>query len=441
MHIYANADTGDDSYSGYAPDFAKKTLVEAFKLIPRQLNHFCCVHLSGTFVLTDYTDVTVPAIASTEKYAALLITGDEDAVTVVDDNGGLNFTATGGSATTVDVAGAGWNDEQHAGYLVEFLTGDATGYKAACFGGTDRQLFLGKLPVAPGAGDTFRLVKPATRITSTVAYKGLRFWGPLGGGSQGANVSLANVEIDGQAYLGVYESVSAVAMRNVFINTTGSISFSLITQNARINPGCTKMDPTTGQLSYSEYYHFGVSIHTSKVMDLREANGYNLISASWVKPSLYISGGMPMLGYNTVVSGTVNLKGVQSSGHSFAAGQALLESSSFYGYTPRFLGGVVLRDVGEDASIENVHISNPSGPALTVLGSNPTLGAVTGSGSTFGAKVSRGSFVSLSAAPTLTGPSGYLTFDGSTVTSGTWASIKAGGAVSNTTEMSTVKSA
>lgn len=441
LHIYADGDNGDDANKGFSFDAPKKTLQAALDLVPNHLEHFCCVHLSGTFTLTDYANLVIPSRSCHNPYAYVLITGDEDAVTVVDDNSGSNYTATAAATTSVSVAGAGWRDEQHAGYLVEFLTGDAAGYKTACFGGTDTTLYLGKLPVSPGVGATFRMVKPATRITSTVAYKGLRFYGgSTTDPASGYSAFLANVEVDGQAYVGMYNTTGTIALRNVFVNTTGSISFSVIAEGAHFAATTAKASSTDGSMSY-DAYHFGLSVHSLKNVDLRDILVTSVLYNSWIKPKLYVSSGSVEVGYNTVVSGSASFKGVTGGGQSGSFGRNLFESSTAYGHTARMLGGTTIMGSIEGTTVENVHMSNPSGPALTVLGSNITLGAVTGSGSTFGAQVGRGSFVSLSAAPTLTGPSGYLTFDGSTVTSGTWASIKAGGAVSNTTEMSTVKTA
>jgi hypothetical protein len=163
LHVYADGTSGLDSNDGLTSSTPKKTLGAVFALVPDHVKHNTAIHLSGTFEnmgtvrLASYIDANVN----------LIIDGG-DSVTVIDDNAGSNYAGDISSISSIGLSTAGWTVDEHAGYIVEVVSGagGTTGEQRLIHGNTSTTITpCINFSADPGAGAIFRIVRPATTFS------------------------------------------------------------------------------------------------------------------------------------------------------------------------------------------------------------------------------------------------------------------------------------
>jgi hypothetical protein len=176
LTLWVDGTSGDDENDGLTEDTALKTLEAAWAFVPFLLLHKVTLNLRGAisgsgnlflggrFLGADFD------IGTTSN---LVVDGGTDEQ-IHDDNGGANYTATSGSATSIGDTGSGIGSLK--GYVIEVLTGAAAGDKRLGVIATDADTLVPHKDFSAviGVGDTFRFVKPATTISG---YSSVEFGG------------------------------------------------------------------------------------------------------------------------------------------------------------------------------------------------------------------------------------------------------------------------
>jgi hypothetical protein len=164
LHLYADGANGNDANDGLSASAPKKTLQAVLDMVPEFVQHNTMIHLAGDFVLAEDAYKTVVVAPS----QAFVLSGEYGDWT---DTGEGILTTTAGDKTALDVSGAGWTTDEHAGYYIEILTGDAAGEIRQVFSNDSDTLVPSKdFSVDPrGSGEaTFRIVKQRTTIDGKV---------------------------------------------------------------------------------------------------------------------------------------------------------------------------------------------------------------------------------------------------------------------------------
>jgi hypothetical protein len=241
-----------------------------------------------------------------------------------------------------------------------------------------------------------------------------------------------NWRLVGDAYLFVDDPGTSVAFRNFYIETAATTAYAMyVTNSAAIGASYGVVDTDTVAHTPTTY-KFGLVVDTASTVNLQGANG-SYIYASSIKPAMnYTDCRDCSLGYGTYVDTLVYFSGCSST--------RFLKAGAYTGYNIYLKKGIVFdscyaADYPTNYAIGNaIYIDNPAGDAITIRNSNLKVGSVRGSATGGHAMAVFGNSVVdlVSAAPTISGTEGFLTFDGTTTTSGTWASIFAGGSSSST---------
>jgi hypothetical protein len=212
--------------------FPKKTFQAVFDLVPKFVAHHVCVHLSGIF--TDDGGTLNPVLQFSKSYPNLrLVVDGGTGLTVVADNGGSPWTADIHSATSIGKAGLGWTLDQHAGYMVEVLTGPCAGQNRMVQGNTTTTItpctnFTGD----PGAAQ-FRISRPTTTLAGSSWIDAV--------GVGGGQIILQNLYVTGTSYIIFQQSsclnfVSHVVSDSAYYaSITGGACISIATDYYRYN--------------------------------------------------------------------------------------------------------------------------------------------------------------------------------------------------------------
>jgi len=437
LHVYADGTSGNDAWDGSAAAQTpgtligpKKTLQAVFDLIPFRVAHNTCVHLAGTF--TDWGLAYL--IRYVELVATLLIDGGT-ALTIVDDNGGVNYTDDIHSASSIGLTTAGWAVDAYAGYLVEMVSGVCSGQHRMIVANTSTTLtpaqnFSGD----PGAGAQFRISRPATTFSASVTTSKLGF-GNLGQGSYRVqNLYLTGtkaqiITIGGtvgtttSAVPNLSHVISNAAWANAAIFSGGvlaegerynNVTFSREYGSAYSNAGFGLI-PSAGKITANDYLSVTLYQTFATQVLLQRGDAFAVNVGSRIK-SLQVAG--------------VDATNLNAAMISTTAGYATttLNYLRLVDSTVRIGAGVSVSDSsthGIEVNHGRVHLD----------------GAVTGTGNTgAGVYAHSGSVVHIKngAAPTLTGTVGNLSFDGTTEAS-TWAAIDAGTKAVDLSELSLAK--
>jgi hypothetical protein len=159
LHVYADGTGGDDNDDGLTVGTPKKTLQAAIDVFPKIIAHDSSLHLTGVFDEIGKIDI------NSLLQARLIVDGGSD-VEIIEGP----YTATGGSASSIIDSGRSWTVDEHVGLWIQVLDGAAAGQMRGVYSNDGTTL----VPVynwfgAPGAGDTFNIVQPATKIQASVA--------------------------------------------------------------------------------------------------------------------------------------------------------------------------------------------------------------------------------------------------------------------------------
>lgn len=433
-HYYLDGTSGDDANSGLSASEPIKTFERLDEIVPRFIDHHTVVHLSGNIVVPySWTQL----LSGRTIGAYVLIDGGTD-VTVVDDNGGANYTATGNGTNQFTVSGAGWSENTFKRTEVEILSGDLAGYRVSCWGNTTETLSLGTMPSAPGNVD-FRFVKPLTTISGTsgefLSLMGNNY-SRAADNTDGVGMHLTNIRLVGNLGFYIEKCTCGPSFMNFHINTTSSTPMNA--QACTLYASGGKWDSTTLDRTYTPYVFGLVSTSTSAMtlMDVISSYLYGSSIAGAVNIHNFPRSSY-CVGSSTNIDGKVSVYGSQS--------LKIVAAGTNFGPQTTINGGLYIQNhasCGTSDIDTAAVINNASGPAVEVVGSNIRVGAFTGGGSTFGMYAHNGSAISLTAAPTVSGTTGFLTFDGTTTCSGvSWASIAAGGNIWDIPEMTIVKPA
>lgn len=156
-HIYANGDSGNDNNDGLTINTPVQTLQKALDLFPDRISYNSCLHLSGDFA--DEGTVTVKQVV--DQGITFLIDGGSNTTTIAGP-----FTADATSTVSqLDVSGAGWTEDEYAGYWIEFTSGALLGEKRLIqYNGTELIYPVKNFSAEPD-GCAFNIVAPATTFT------------------------------------------------------------------------------------------------------------------------------------------------------------------------------------------------------------------------------------------------------------------------------------
>lgn len=435
LHVYADGTSGDDTNDGLSPSRPKKTLGAVFALVPDQVKHFTAVHLSGNFV--NNGEVLVRKTISQELDAGTkLIVDGGSSVTIVDDNSGSNYSSTDPETSTSsigDSVSASWTTDEHVGYLVEVLTGSAAGQVRMIHSNTSNTLVpTTNFSVDPGAGASFRVVRPATTFSGTTEVdfcsegKATAMWQRLY--LTGASSRLR---------LRYCKNIVNWAM--IVSDSTKSPSFDL-QESTYIASLSSILDPVTG--SADSNWKGGVSVRSTSsqlsILRVASCNLTNSIARVVDAEGTYFN----LVGFGCRFYGgstCFEMRECQISKIGMLdAGSAV---TKFDGAT-----GIGLKAIGSVVRINSaVNFSDNGSHGIQADNSTIRFGAAAvGTGNTgAGVHAKNNSTVLITdgSPPTLTGTVGNLSFDGTTQKS-TWAAIDGGTpAVESTNDIVVAKEA
>lgn len=167
LHLYADSATGLDSNTGLSASSPKQTVAAVMALVPYIIEQRVIVHLAGDLaVTTDSSLLSNRTIGNIKGGYAVTISGEDD-VTVVDDNSGSNYSATGSSTASVTVSGAGWTPNEFHGRMVEILDGPEAGMLRGVQRNTTDTIYFVRTLGSDPTNPSFRVVRPKTRIYVT----------------------------------------------------------------------------------------------------------------------------------------------------------------------------------------------------------------------------------------------------------------------------------
>jgi hypothetical protein len=428
LHVYADGTSGDDSNDGLTEGKPKKTLQAVFALVPDIVKHNTSVHLRGSF--SEPGSFNINNILNRGSW--LVIDGGSD-FTVVDDNGGSNYTATSSGTTSLTTTGAGWSVDEHQGYLVEIMSGPEEGTFRMVQGCTADTL----TPVAdfagdPGVGAEYRIVRYATTITAS------------------STTSVMGVCTGGSANTLIQRLTMAGTKTSIFPNRTEGC----------VVQACTITSSYANHLRASDTGYFTVG-HGYTDPDTYAYNGTNPTGVG-----LQHTGSLKSYNSRFVrLAGLVSRGGVELSATGFAGFQggsrstyldcrnswlvgaasiALAQSTSGYATTKLSHGagnGVTITGCSGVMLINDANISSCSAHGIEIVGSVVKLTSTAGTGNTgAGVYAHSNSTVHITdgSPPTLTGAVAEFSFDGTTP-GGTWAGVDAGTPATDATEFSAVK--
>lgn len=445
LHVYVDADSGDDLNDGSGSGTAKKSLLGLDSILPDEIHTNCVVHLKGTFDFSDADNYFVRSIRlGGSGYNTLLIAG-ENAYTIVADDSGDPWTADIYSSSSIGVTGVGWTPDAYAGYIVQIVSGTYAGHHRTIHSHTSTTI----TPTVNWPGDVgaaqFRIVRPATTFNDPDSYSGA-FWLNVSG--QGSLV-IQNLSLTGTWPWFELDSILA-----------GSISLHCVVHAAAAPAALVLLNSAVTALVFNE------GRYNDTTLDWEGSPVKCGLSQTQSSADITISDGTLSFVYGLVAQRLVLNRVVGIDGGAFApqwggfsrgsrvfslaasdcVGGSLMHNSGA-GYATSKLGGhsslpaLTLTHCRSRLS-GAVDVSNSPSHGVTVVHGFLHLdGAVAGSGNTgAGVYAHSGSVVHIKngAAPTLTGTVGDLSTDGTTQKS-TWAAIDGGTPVSDTAEMTMAK--
>ncbi len=421
LQLYANGTTGLDTNDGLTVGTPKLTLQAVFDLIPDFVNHNIAINLAGIF--NEFGSVYLAnKIIKPGKY--LVIDGGAS-FTIINDNGGANFTGDIHSASTIGQTGAGWGVNAYQGLIVEIIDGAYAGQNRLIRTNTADTITVNTVWGGDvGLNTKFRIVVPATTISSSVANSYL-YLGTMVGAVIFSRLYFTGAKcfISGYApgsgtfYLGT--GVVSSAGNTTSTHPIGTVYLS----DTFINPATFAVSST----------NLGCSLrHT---LSLKNINAVTVLN-SMVK-TLYVGGTAKNSGmiYKSYIYDQAMFFGIHADQSAYQLYTATLTSAGAY---PAFLAidsSLVIRS--------DCDFSNPFGHGIESKKSFLRLtGAITGTcvGGA-GVYAHSGSVIHTTSGspPTLTGTvGGDLSVDGTTQAT-TWAAIEAGTNYTNTDEMTMAK--
>lgn len=438
LHLYADGTSGSDSNNGLTALTAKKTLSAVFSLLPSVIKHNTAIHLNGTFTISSDTtsNLIIPLMASNINF---IVDGGPIMVTVA-DNSGSPWSADINSTTSIGLSTAGWVADVYKGYIVEVLSGPASGQHRTIQSNTATTITPHRnFTVDPGAGATFRISRYATTINATEGKYQVIIVNYTGYG----RLTFERMSFLGSGYLLAYGPISSNSQFRVnhFLTTAYYSGNSIACTN------CNYFGTSDGYYDSNTFSYInsatGPLIGTSSLsasggIKITATANYNLNSLI-TSHSVIIANSF---GYVSNGSRIYNLN-YQCS---LAAGPSVstYEISNTANYANTKLGGGT-NGITMDNSyvrIASGDISNCSSHAISMAHSELIFqGAVTGTTNTgAGVYAHSGSVIHIKhgSPPTLTGTVGNLSIDGTTEAT-SWTTLDAGVPYVSAMEMTMAK--
>jgi len=446
LHVYANGTDGSDTYDGTAATNTpgtligpKKTLAGVLVLVPYRVRHNVCVHLAGIFA----EPAAFSFFRMIEDGAILLIDGGLG-TTVIADDGGNPWAADIHSTSTLGLSTAGWAPDQYAGYWLQLEDGPAAGQTRTIKSHTATTIIpIRNFSIDPGTAH-FRIVRPATTISSSTAYSYLTFSNHGGPAyvARTQRLHIQNLYISGSNVYWTIESADSPSMSAIVNDGSGGwgwMSFARCRYPRAlhwdINPSTfadqlTPAFPAKGLSFRATDYFSMLDCYSGGVAGLYSTPTVNITRTSMQSGGI----GQGSRINSLLVEGSLN------------AYSATANVTNYSTYTTTMIGGGAVGITLKDSSLSigaGVDLSGSSSHAIEVNHSRLHLmGAVTGTGNGgAGVYAHSGSVVHIkhSAPPTLTGTVGDLAVSNPAAQESTWAAIDGGTPVGVAAEMTMAK--
>ncbi len=166
---YVDGTAGSDLNDGLSWGAAKATLQGMFDIIPLNVRHNITINCRNT--ITETTDAVLDVTLYENVF--FVIDGGDD-LSVINDNGGGDFTADINTTQSIGETGAGWTPGDYYGYMVEITSGGMAGEVRTIRNNTADTLIPTTDFSAAPTGLDFRIMEPDTVVTD--AAGGFEFY-------------------------------------------------------------------------------------------------------------------------------------------------------------------------------------------------------------------------------------------------------------------------
>jgi len=428
-HYYADGTSGDDANDGLTALTPKKTQQAVYDIVPQQIAHDTCIHLSGTFTNES---------AELEKhilYDKMLVVDGGDALTQVAGP----FTATGSSTSSLTVSGAGWTIDQYVGYFLEITSGALTGQIRTIQRHTaDTITPIQNFSADPGLC-TFQVVRPTTTVNNTTVYNSL-----VVKCSGGGSVSVQRFWLTGARSRIVVSEASCVVFLTGILVSAGTSGGFYISNCVTVNMYAWPYIVGTGWGDYVTLVMGCATLPTSNSPIIRSTKTFYVGGCVFKSAPDMRDCGLWGFLYGSRAYG-LKYYDCRDMLTAAAAGGCIHNSA---GYAPIVIDNAL--DVGvlvDNSTLSigaDVDVSNHGSHGIVVKGGKLTFsGVTTGSGNGgVGLYAHSGSQVQISgsAPPTVTGSNGDVAVTADDLeTPMTWAEVIGAGGVSSAQEATIIK--
>jgi hypothetical protein len=414
--------SGDDADDGLTEETAKATPDAVWALVPYLVLHNTTIHSRGVFV-----DKELRFSNRFIGNGVKLVVDGGDEFAVVDDNSGANYTADINSTSSIGLTTAGWTVDEFQGKMVEVLTGPAAGNVRSIQSNTaDTLVPCRNFSADPGAGATFRVVRPATTIQIDGTYVTQNFEHLIGDGS----FHFQRMSLLGTKQSGVFILNNSASFNMSHIVWESAINFVVLSVRdcADVLSLVTYVDPSTYATISDSISAAGLSMIGNAYSTEIRHSGVIFQAAVFQRPLSAVNSFLQVLRGSILAQGA----SLRRCADLRAVSPFLLTSTN---YAPtRINEGLLLR--GCRVSMGSGDLSGSGAHGIECLDTFLEFtGAVSGSGHSVSgvyAHTSSTVLIADGSPPTLTGTTADLSIDGTTQIS-TWAAIDAGTAVNGAT--------
>lgn len=408
LQVWANGSTGDDDNDGWSELTPKKTIEAARDLLPPVLEHSCTMNLRGTFVLDN--PATFTKIQKSLLSAILVVDGGPDTEVL-----GGPYTSTAASTSSIADSSQSWTANEHAGSLVEILSGPAAGETRGIFSNDGSTLVpTTAWSTSPGTAASFQISQPATRLTAASTYSFVMSCTPLN--TYQNYPSLQRMTLLGK--VGLFHSGGALVLSHIVSRSTYPTPYRLE------SPGnCFLSSFITDPVTHGFSFVTRCPISSIGSGTIRKEDGI-LTNAGFI-----VNGGS-ILYDNCFVS--------KAGGVSHVIGNVTIQNSIVQEALQVLNAtGVGLKSTNSIVNVTTLQVDNCSSHAIEIDGGRlvHSAGASTGSGNTGAGLYAHSQGVihtKAGSVPTVTGTIGDVSIDGTTQKS-LWSTIESGTPINGAT--------
>lgn len=432
VHAHVHGTAGHDANDGLSAEAPKATIRAGDELIPLVLGATCVLNLRGVNTLTESTFLSSRTLL---RNVSLIIDGGPEVEVMAPVGGGV-YTADIASTTSIGLSTAGWTPGALAGYFIEILTGPAVGQTRMIRQDHTATTITPSrnFSVSPGAGATFRVVRPATRITAATAQN----FGIVGNTGYGV-VRLQRVTIDANCYTQIRGNFASVYLSHVVIDTPNAAGVVI--------SGCRggSIQGVEGKTDPVSFVADSGNTKPSVGLSVRGSDGVRVADSVVRFSGSYLSHLQISNSQGGILSGTGlkritawNTQSADQSSNPFLAsssGYAVTKISGSAGDGLLATGSKLVISGAVDFSDNVGHGIHSVRSLIQFISTRPT-----GAGNLkAGVYARQGTSLMLAAgqAPTITGNSIELAVDSPTVQASTWAAIIAGTPVASLAQITT----